>query len=301
MTNSLENELLIATSLVEEALKDHKERLKHSYGVMKMASYLAEKYNLNVEKAKIAAIFHDYAKYLNPLEYLDMLTDEEKALCAETKALYHAYLSAHFYLKLVGNDIEIFNAIKYHVFGRPNMSKLEEIITISDYTEENRVYSSCVKCREYVLKGLLNLALYESTLNTIIYITKDNMKPAKAQQEVLAIYKEKMKLDLLKLIKNALDKVKASNIITYDMRETSPFYDYLVIASVGSVRQADSLRGYIEMEIENTPFKLRSVEGAGTEWVLIDLYDIVVSVFTEEERERIDFEKLYLDTKRVDI
>ena len=36
--------------------------------------------------------------------------------------------------------MDIYNAIRNHVFGRIGMSKLEEIILISDYTEENRKY-----------------------------------------------------------------------------------------------------------------------------------------------------------------
>ena len=44
--------------------------------------------------------------------------------------------------------MEIYNAIKYHVFGRPKMSLLEAIIMIADYTEENREYDTCIECRK---------------------------------------------------------------------------------------------------------------------------------------------------------
>ena len=41
--------------------------------------------------------------------------------------------------------------------------------------------------------------------------------------------------------------------------------------------------------------KLRGIEGLNTAWVLIDLYDVIISIFTHEEREHFALEKIYLD------
>ena len=93
-----------------------------------------------------------------------------------------------YYLKYIGNDMDIYNAIRNHVFGRIGMSKLEEIILISDYTEENRTYDDCIKVRKIVLEGKLNKAIYESTRFVVEYISQKGKTPHPVQLGVLKYY-----------------------------------------------------------------------------------------------------------------
>lgn len=102
-------------------------------------------------------------------------------------------------------------------------------------------------------------------------------------------------MNLREIILDCLGKVKAQNIISYDMKGYSPFYDEMIIATVDVERQANAVIGYLEEEVVKGGYKVRSVEGAYTSWVLIDCYDIVVSIFTKEEREHFALEKLYLE------
>ena len=100
---------------------------------------------------------------------------------------------------------------------------------------------------------------------------------------------------LKNIIVDCLSKVKAKDAICYNMKGYSPFYDEMIIATVDVERQATAVIGYIEEEISKAGYKLRSIEGANTSWVLIDCYDIVVSIFTKEERNNFQLEKLYLE------
>ena len=100
---------------------------------------------------------------------------------------------------------------------------------------------------------------------------------------------------LKSIIIDCLSKVKAKNVLSYNMRGYSPFYDEMIIASVDVERQATAVIGYVEEELNKAGFKIRSVEGANTSWVLVDCYDIVVSIFTSEERNHFALEKLYLE------
>ena len=179
-----------AKKLVSEKLKDHENRLNHVLGVCEMAFFLAERYNVDIEKAKIAALMHDYSKYDDPKEYEYLLTKEEKEECEKYPFLYHAYFSAYNYKLLFDNyDIDIFNAIHNHVFGRCNMTKLEEIIMISDFTEKNRKYDDCIRCRKILLDGDMDMAIYESLVSTGKHT--DNLHPV--QQMVLKEYEKKVK------------------------------------------------------------------------------------------------------------
>lgn len=100
---------------------------------------------------------------------------------------------------------------------------------------------------------------------------------------------------LKSIIIDCLAKVKAKDAVCYNMRGYSPFYDEMIIVSVDVDRQATAVIGYLEDELSKNGFKIRSVEGANTSWVLIDCYDIIVSVFTKEERSHFALEKLYLE------
>ena len=182
-----------AINLVNEKYKDeHQNRLKHIYGVAKMAKYLANIYGVDEVKAQIAAYMHDYIKYESEEEMLKLINKEDVLECMNCKVLLHSYASANMYLKLVGDDIDIYNAIRNHVFGRTNMSKLEEIILISDYTEENRMYENCIKCREILLEGKLNEAIYFSTKCMIEHIKSENLDPHPLQVKVLEEYERKL-------------------------------------------------------------------------------------------------------------
>ena len=183
-----------AKKLVDEKLKDHNKRLTHVYGVCEMAEYLAKRYNVDPEKARVAALMHDYSKYDDPNENEYMLTDTEKEECRKFPFLYHAYFSAYNYKKLFDDyDIDIYNAIHNHVFGRPNMSILEAIIMIADFTEKNRTYADCIKCREILLNGDMDLAIYESLLATQAVCFRNNAPIHPLQAEVLKEYERKVK------------------------------------------------------------------------------------------------------------
>lgn len=167
-------------------------RLRHILGVAEMAKYLAAKYNYDPIKAQIAAYMHDYAKYDSIEEIKKYLSLNEIEECEKYPFLYHAYGSAYIYKEYIGNDEDIFNAIYNHVFGRCNMSLLEQIIMISDYTEINREYPDCIKCRDILINEGIDKAILYSLENTINHVKKKNEAPHPIQLEVYREYLNKV-------------------------------------------------------------------------------------------------------------
>lgn len=102
-------------------------------------------------------------------------------------------------------------------------------------------------------------------------------------------------MSLIEVIVDCLNKVKAKDILNYDMKGRSPFFDNMILASVESERQASAIITYIKEETAKNGFEVRSVDGALTAWVVIDCYDVVVSIFTKAEREHFSLEKIYMD------
>ncbi len=283
--------------IVSEKYKnEHRERWNHIVGVVEMAQYLAEVYQIDPLKAGIAAYMHDYCKYDDYSEIEKILTEEEMKECRMYPFLYHAYGSAYQYKAFGGKDEEIYQAIRNHVFGRPNMSKLEEIIMIADYTEKNRKIDECIQCRKILLDKGIEEAIVYSLRSTMDYVLKQGNMVHPRQQEVYNEYSKKVEeMRLEEEIIHALDKVKANDILVYDMKGRSPLYDELILCSVSSQRQAASAVTYIKENVEMAGFSVRNIEGVNSPWVLIDCGDVIVSIFTKEEREHFGLEKIYMD------
>ena len=107
---------------------------------------------------------------------------------------------------------------------------------------------------------------------------------------------------LEEILIDAVKKVNGYDIIVYEMENTSPFYDKMIISSVDSLRQANAVVSYIEDGLKDTEFNIRNVEGGNSSWVLVDCNDIILSVFTEEERKHFAIEKIYMNfpSKNID-
>jgi predicted HD superfamily hydrolase involved in NAD metabolism len=146
---------------VEEKLKDHPKRLKHVFGVYETAVKLAQAYHYDEHKAAIAALFHDYAKYDSIEDQIQHLELKIIKQYTDAPVVYHAFAAAYaletyFHVK----DQDILNAIRYHVFGRKEMSMLEKIIFIADYCEPSRDFEDTTYIYELAIKDIDQAVLY---------------------------------------------------------------------------------------------------------------------------------------------
>ena len=94
----------------------------------------------------------------------------------------------------------------------------------------------------------------------------------------------------------ALD-VKAEDVVTIDVGEQSSFADVFVIATGRSDRQVRAIADSIEHAAKQAGAAPLGVEGHSEgRWVLIDLDDVIVHVFTPEARAHYDIERLWQAT-----
>ena len=106
----------------------------------------------------------------------------------------------------------------------------------------------------------------------------------------------------IEVIVNALEDINTFDIIVYDMREISPFFDYFVISSATSDRQLQAAITHISNDLAKEKFDHPKVEGKDSKsWVLVDANDVIVNVFTKEEREYYNLEKMWAGIKTIDI
>lgn len=121
-------------------------RLTHTLGVMNLSKTYAKTLNEDENKATLAAMLHDVAKYSDPKDFKGFVLPE-----GVPKPVVHQFLGAFIAENILGvKDEDVLNAIRYHTTGRPNMSNLEKIVFLADLLEEGRKYSDAQELREAV-------------------------------------------------------------------------------------------------------------------------------------------------------
>ena len=149
-------------------------RFNHSICVADEAKRLAEKYCADTDKAYLAGLLHDITKnqtsefHLNYFKEFDIiLTDVEK----ESERLWHAMSGAKFVEHELGiTDSEIISAIRYHTTAKSDMTNLEKIIFVADFTSRDRNYKDVAVMRELADSSLEEAMIYalSYTINKLI-------------------------------------------------------------------------------------------------------------------------------------
>jgi ribosome-associated protein len=94
----------------------------------------------------------------------------------------------------------------------------------------------------------------------------------------------------------ALRDKKVEKISVHDLREFTPFCDFVLLGTVQSAAQARVAQESIVKAMECVGYKLWGVEGdSESNWLLIDFWDIVVHLFRPESRKYYNLEALWAD------
>ena len=110
-------------------------------------------------------------------------------------------------------------------------------------------------------------------------------------QKTKRIYSTKK---LLKLILKSLDNDKAFNVKSIDLFKRSSIADFMVIASGTSSKQVSSMAQNLIKRLKDSGISTRKPEGlVNSDWVLIDVNDIVIHLFRPEVREFYNLEKMW--------
>lgn len=99
---------------------------------------------------------------------------------------------------------------------------------------------------------------------------------------------------LSELVVDALESVKARDIVKLDVSKMTTVTDYMIVASGTSNRHVKALSDAVAEKAREAGHKPAGVEGEeGSEWVLLDLQDILVHVMLPRVREFYNLEKLW--------
>ena len=126
------------------AVRLKKSRYIHSLGVADTAVFLAQRFGVDVQQARIAGLLHDCAReYPNDAMTAEAdrrhipYTDVERSM----PLLLHAYIGARRIRECYGvENPEISQAVWRHTVGGEHMTSLDKIIYFADMIEPSRDY-----------------------------------------------------------------------------------------------------------------------------------------------------------------
>lgn len=96
------------------------------------------------------------------------------------------------------------------------------------------------------------------------------------------------------LVINTLDEVKAQDVRVFDVTDKTSITDHMVVASGTSSRHVQTIADHLVTAAKKAGFRPLGVEGgSGSEWVLVDLADVVVHVMLPKARSFYNLEKLW--------
>lgn len=97
-----------------------------------------------------------------------------------------------------------------------------------------------------------------------------------------------------KMALQALDDLKAENVVLLDVRAQSSFTDYMIFASGSSRRHVSAIAESVVEAAKAADSPAIGIEGEDIgEWILVDLGDVIVHIMLPDVRLYYDLEKLW--------
>lgn len=102
--------------------------------------------------------------------------------------------------------------------------------------------------------------------------------------------------EIAKLACEALADKKAEGIKVIDIRDISVIADYFVIADGENQNQLQAMQDSVDEALYKAGIHAKQIEGNhNSTWILMDYGDIIVHIFSKEDRLFYDLERIWRD------
>ncbi len=109
-------------------------------------------------------------------------------------------------------------------------------------------------------------------------------------------------LDIVKTAVEALKDKKAEDVTVIDITEVSSIADYFIIADGTNQNQLTAMQDAVDEALYKAGMQVKQVEGnSKSTWILMDYQDIIVHLFSKEDRLFYDLERIWRDGKVIEI
>lgn len=108
--------------------------------------------------------------------------------------------------------------------------------------------------------------------------------------------------NMAKIAVTALEDKKGEDIQVIEVSEISVLADYFIISNGTNAAQVQALVDNVEESLEQQGYRPKRIEGIhNTSWVLMDYGDIIIHIFSKEDRLFYDLERVWRDGKNISI
>ncbi|MCF0245817.1 MAG: ribosome silencing factor [Ileibacterium sp.] len=104
-------------------------------------------------------------------------------------------------------------------------------------------------------------------------------------------------MDVLKTVLEAISEKKGRDIMVFNTMPMTPYMDTMIVVTADNNRQNAAIAQNIKERLYEAGYDgFYKVEGTkDSNWILVDLHEIVVHLFTASERNVYQLERLYAD------
>ena len=164
-------------------------RVQHSRRVARLARELCLRYGLDGDLGLAAGLGHDVARELD-LGTIRSLADEDGRGYSEDELAMPVLLHGRAAAVLLGKEagvtqVEVLEAVRDHVTGRPGMGLLSRIVFAADYLEPGRLFLEESR-RASVVAGSLDGMVHLAVSEVIAYLEGAGRPVARAARELEA-------------------------------------------------------------------------------------------------------------------
>lgn len=107
---------------------------------------------------------------------------------------------------------------------------------------------------------------------------------------------------MAKIAVEALRDKKAIDLKVIDISDVSVMADYFIIVSGSNRNQVQAMADNAEEMLGKAGYEPKQIEGyRSANWILMDYQDIIVHIFSEEDRLFYDLERIWRDGKTLSL
>ena len=108
-------------------------------------------------------------------------------------------------------------------------------------------------------------------------------------------------LEIVKLAVAALEDKKAEDVTVIDIQGISTIADYFIIANASNQNQLGAMQDAVDEALYKAGIHAKQVEGNNhSTWILMDYQDVIIHLFSKDDRLFYDLERIWRDGRRVE-
>lgn len=105
---------------------------------------------------------------------------------------------------------------------------------------------------------------------------------------------------IIQTVISAIEEKKGRDISTIEFKDKGYIADFFVIATANNDKMTKAIADFVELELEKKGEMVLRREGYQVgKWIILDYGFMLVHIFTSEEREYYDIERLWQESKKI--